>query len=97
MTADVLNSADRGPAFLLLCPVSSLCAETGPFYLRIEATCEQRPNVVEQTPSRLGAAAHFVCSIYHSNADEEIYEQNKGSHQLWVNRESEGNREEKKV
>lgn len=54
--------------------------------LRMEASCKQRCNVVEQTPSRLRVAAHFVCSIYQSKADNEIYEWNKGSHRHRVNK-----------
>lgn len=51
----------------------------------METSCKQRCNVVEQTPSRLRVAAHFVCSIYQSKPDNKIYEWNKGSHYLWVN------------
>lgn len=53
--------------------------------LRMEASCKQRCNVVEQTPSRLRVAAHFVCSIYQSKPDNKIYEWNKGNHRLRVN------------
>lgn len=68
------NHAERGLAFLDLFPPSCLCAEMGPLSLRMEASCKQQRNVVEQTPSRLGVAAHFVCSIYQSKTDNEIYE-----------------------
>ena len=61
--------------------------------LRMEASCKQRCNVVEQTPSRLRVAAHFVCSIYQSKADNEIYEWNKGSHRLRVNNRSQWKRD----
>ena len=60
--------------------------------LGMEASCKQRCNVVEQTPSRRRVASHFVCSIYQSKADNEIYEWNKGSHRLWVNNGSQRKR-----
>lgn len=44
---------------------------------RMKVSCKQRCNVVEQTPSRHGVAAHS-CSLYQSKADREIYEGNKG-------------------
>lgn len=61
-------------------------------FLRMEASRKQRCNVVEQTPSRLRVAAHFVCSIYQSKADNEIYEWNKGRHRIRVNNGSQRKR-----
>lgn len=71
--------------YYLLLP---LCAETEQLCFRIEASCKQQCNVVEQTPSRLRVADHSVCSIYQSADDNGIYEENKGSNWLRVNRES---------
>lgn len=58
--------------FIFLFPVA--VPKRDRFSLRMEASCKQQCNVVEQTPSRLRAAAHFVCSIYQSKTDNEIYE-----------------------
>lgn len=63
-------------------PSSCLPAEPGPLLPGRRPPCERRRNVVEQTPSRLRVAAHFVCSIYQSEPDSEIYEGNKGGYQL---------------
>lgn len=60
--------------------------------LRVKAACKQRCNVVEQTPSRLRVAAHFVCSIYQSKTDNEIYEWNKGNYRARVNNGSQRKR-----
>lgn len=57
-------------------------------FIRMKASCKQRCNVVEQTPSRLRVAAQFVCSIYQSKADSEIYEWNKANYRSLVNNAS---------
>lgn len=86
--------AERGLTFLDLFTSSRVppcCNRTTS--LRMEASRKQRCNVVEQTPSRLRVAAHFVCSIYQSKADNQIYERNKGSHRLRVNNGSQRKRD----
>lgn len=92
MTTDVLQPCRARPCILgyislFLSPCWNRITS-----LRMEASCKQRCNVVEQTPSRLRVEAHFVCSIYQSKADNEIYEWNKGSHRLWVNNRSQRRR-----
>lgn len=78
--------AERGLASLDVFPFFLSPCWNRTTSLRMEASCKQRCNVVEQTPSRLRVAAHFVCSIYQSKADNEIYEWNKGSHRHRVNK-----------
>lgn len=60
------------PSLLIFLSVSPLNQRIT--FVRMKASCKQWCNVVEQTPSRLRVAAHFVCSIYQSKADSEIYE-----------------------
>lgn len=92
ITTDVLQPCRARPCILgYISLFLSLCWNRTTS-LRMEASCKQRCNVVEQTPSRLRVAAHFVCSIYQSKADNEIYEWNKGSHRLRVNNGSQKKR-----
>lgn len=93
MTTDVLQPCKARLAFLDRFPSSCASWWNRTTSLRMEAFCKQRCNVVEQTPSRLRVAAHFVCSIYQSKADNEIYDWNKGSHRLRVNNGSQGKRD----